>query len=103
MRKAVLVMDMPESCSKCMFMYEFNGIKNCNLMNLMHGGASRLSQNNFTKCRHDECPLRPVPEKLPEEYENKVKDINGDWITIDSGTDSVAVGYNRCIDEILTN
>lgn len=27
MAKAVLVMDMPESCSKCKFLYEFQGIK----------------------------------------------------------------------------
>lgn len=29
MAKAVLIMDMPESCSKCKFMYEFQGIKKC--------------------------------------------------------------------------
>ena len=28
MPKAVLVMDMPESCSKCKFMYEFQETKN---------------------------------------------------------------------------
>lgn len=27
MPKAVLVMDLPESCSKCKFLYEFQGIK----------------------------------------------------------------------------
>lgn len=27
MPKAVLVMDMPESCSECKFLYEFQGIK----------------------------------------------------------------------------
>ena len=65
MSKAILVMEMPECCSKCMFLYEFSGIKNCNLMNMMYGGASRLSQSNFTKCRHEKCPLRPMPEKKP--------------------------------------
>lgn len=64
-------------------------------------GIAQEDANNVGK--PDWCPLKLVPEKLPEEYEDKVKDINGDWITIDSGTDSVAVGYNRCIDEILTN
>ena len=49
----------------------------------------------------DWCPLRPVPEKLQEEYEDKVKTINGDWISVGSGIDSVAVGYNQCIDDIL--
>ena len=31
----------------------------------------------------------------------KIKTINGDWITVDRGIDSVAVGYNQCIDDIL--
>ena len=49
-----------------MFLYEFSGIKNCSLMNVMYGGASRLSQSNFTKCRHEKCPLHTVPEKKDE-------------------------------------
>ena len=89
MGKAVLVMDMPESCSKCMFLYEFCGIKNCNLMNVMYGGASRLSQHNFTKCRHEKCPLRPVPEKK-EKYS-----LMGD------NSAGRVDGWNTCIDEIL--
>ena len=70
MPKAVLVMDMPESCSKCKFMYEFQGIKKCQLMNVLNNGASRLSQNTFTEKRHEKCPLREQPEreeKLPVE------------------------------------
>ena len=53
MSKAVLVMDMPESCSKCKFLYEFQGIKKCQLMNVLYGGASKLSQNTFTAKRHE--------------------------------------------------
>lgn len=62
MAKAVLIMDMPESCSKCKFMYEFQGIKKCQLMNVLNGGASRLSQNSFAEKRHEKCPLRDLPE-----------------------------------------
>lgn len=57
MPKAVLVMDMPESCSMCKFLYEFQGIKKCQLMNVLNNGASRLSQNTFTVKRHEKCPL----------------------------------------------
>lgn len=42
MDKAILVMDMPESCSKCKFLYEFQGTKKCQLMNVLNGGASRF-------------------------------------------------------------
>lgn len=47
MDKAILVMDMPESCSKCKFLYEFQGTKKCQLMNVLNGGASRLSQKQI--------------------------------------------------------
>lgn len=63
MAKAVWVMDMPGSCSKCKFLYEFQGIKKCQLMNVLNNGASKLSQSTFTEKRHDWCPLRELPEK----------------------------------------
>lgn len=92
MAKAVLVMDMPESCSKCKFMYEFQGIKKCQLMNVLNGGASRVSQNSFTEKRHEKCPLRELPEKkkeLPvEEYQ------------FGSLGKAFVTGWNACLDVI---
>lgn len=90
MAKAVLVMDMPESCSKCKFMYEFQGIKKCQLMNVLNNGASKLSQSTFTEKRHDWCPLRELPEKMPDlehGYENVEKSI-------------IRTGWNACLDAI---
>lgn len=93
MSKAVLVIDIPESCSKCKFMYEFQGIKKCQLMNVLNNGASKLSQSTFTEKRHDWCPLRELPEKkeeLPiEEYE------------FGSLGKAFTSGWNACLDEIL--
>lgn len=90
MAKAVLIMDMPESCSKCKFMYEFLGIKKCQLMNVLNNGASKLSQSTFTEKRHDWCPLRELPEKMPDlehGYENVEKSI-------------IRTGWNACLDAI---
>lgn len=91
MPKAVLVMDMPESCSKCKFMYEFQGIKKCQLMNVLDNGASKLSQGTFTEKRQDMCPLRELPEKIPE-LKAGYEDIS---------TSIRRVGWNACLDEIL--
>lgn len=91
MAKAVLVMDMPESCSECKFMYEFQGIKKCQLMNVLNNGASKLSQSTFTQKRHDLCPLRELPEKIPEsksEYEKVTTSVK-------------RIGWNECLDAIL--
>lgn len=90
MAKAVLVMDMPESCSKCKFLYEFQGTKKCQLMNVLNNGASRLSQNTFTIKRHEKCPLRELPKHkrtIGEVDEGKKLLLNAGW--------------NDCIDEIL--
>ena len=90
MAKAVWVMDMPGSCSKCKFLYEFQGIKKCQLMNVLNNGASKLSQSTFTEKRHDWCPLRELPEKMPDlehGYENVEKSI-------------IRTGWNACLDAI---
>lgn len=92
MAKAVLVMDMPEPCSKCKFLYEFQGIKKCQLMNVLNNGASMLSQNTFIKKRHDKCPLRELPER--EKEMTDADDLGKDYVrgTMD--------GWNACLDEI---
>ena len=92
MPKAVLVMDMPESCSKCKFLYEFQGIKKCQLMNVLYGGASKLSQNTFAAKRHEKCPLLELPEKMK---------VCGKYPQPDRIAPSYKVGWNACLDEIL--
>ncbi len=89
--KGFLIVDMPESCSNCKFMYEFQGIKKCQLMNVLNNGASKLLQSTFTEKRHDWCPLRELPEKIPE-LKSGYEDLS---------TSIRRVGWNACLDEIL--
>lgn len=92
MAKAVLIVDMPESCSKCKFMYEFHGVKKCQLMNVLNNGASKLSQSTFTEKRHDWCPLRELPEKM---------EVCGKYPQPGKPVPSYRFGWNACLDEIL--
>ena len=94
MAKAIFVMDMPKSCSKCKFMYEFQGIKKCQLMNVLNNGASKLSQSTFTQKRHDWCPLRELPEKRDTSHPQACY-TNSYW------TDEMNAGFNACLDEII--
>lgn len=91
MSKAILVMDMPSSCSKCKFMYEFYGVKKCQLLNILkNGGKAIISTDTLTTGRKECCPLKPIPSKRPtigKESENDILCMNA--------------GYNSCIDEIL--
>ena len=81
MRKAVLVMDMPDNCFKC----KLQDWANCRITKKCHTRDSRP----------DWCPLRELPEKAEVSDCDELCDTD-DWY--DSGyTD----GYNACIDELL--
>lgn len=94
MAKVVLVMDMPERCSKCKFMYEFQGIKKCQLMNVLNGGASRLSQNSFTEKRHEKCPLQELPEKKDADKQLAISPLTEGYLK------DFEKGCNACLDAI---
>ena len=90
--KAILVMEMPSSCSKCEFCLEITENHHC---------CQRVSDDN-DRCKRldydvefyqyekpDWCPLKPMPVKkekhdaMPFELKHYIE------------------GYNACIDEIL--
>lgn len=88
MSKAVLVIDMPSSCSKCKFMYEFYGVKKCQLLNILeNGGKAIIPTDTLITGRKECCPLKPMPESAN----------HPDWC--DGGR--YDKGYNACIDELL--
>lgn len=86
MPKAVLVMDMPESCFGCNFMYcdEENDTETCQ--------ATETARDiDLIEDRPDWCPLRELPEKIPE-LKSGYEDIS---------TSIRRVGWNACLDEIV--
>ena len=89
MSKAVLVMDMPSSCSKCKLKSRLNceieGVTHCcNLVEEM------ITLDKGFEERLPNCPLRELPSKKPtigKESENDILCMNA--------------GYNAFIDELL--
>ena len=94
MAKAVLVMDMPESCGECPFC---RGLNECKVKKYL------VRDRLFTIFTVDAqimeggkpswCPLRELPEKIPDlehGYENVEKSI-------------IRIGWNACLDMILEN
>lgn len=86
MAKAVLVMNMPESCFGCNFMYcdEESDTETCQAM-------ETARDIDLIEDRPDWCPLRELPEKIPE---------------LKSGYEEVStsihrVGWNACLDEMV--
>ena len=84
MSKAILVMDMPESCIDCPLR---DWEDNCK-------GQSEDKNNNagtWEELRKT-CPLREVPQK---------KKVCGKYPQADKIPPSYKIGYNTAIDEIL--
>ncbi len=83
MAKAILVMDMPEDCTMCKFW-------NSKDDECYATGVEELSLNS-EEAKPDWCPLRELPEKIPE-LKSGYEDL---------GTSIRRVGWNACLDEIL--
>ena len=86
MPKAILIMDdMPECCADCpcSFFERDNPI-----LNLICGVTQ---EDAYNVGRPDWCPLRELPEKIPE-LKSGYEDLS---------TSIRRVGWNACLDEIL--
>ena len=81
-KKAILVIDMPESCKGCMCYVLGMSNNFCEVTNF-------AIFDNTTK--PDWCPLKPVPEKYDLEGCRVTRDWDGEYES----------GWNACIDEIL--
>lgn len=79
MAKAVLVMDMPESCFGCNFMYcdEESDTETCQAM-------ETARDIDLIEDRPDWCPLRELPDEKC-----------GAW------TDGMIAAYNKYLSEVL--
>lgn len=89
MDKAILIIDMPDSCSTCPL---FGGCYTdmcCRGMN--NRGIDYPYPEDF---RQDWCPLKPAPEKY---------DVDAAIENNPNYDPSYDVGRNDCIDEILGN
>jgi hypothetical protein len=87
MPKAVLIMDMPGSCFGCNFCH----INSSGREDRCQAFEVSRAVNSETYEKPDWCPLRELPEKIPElksGYEEISKSIHRD-------------GWNACLDEIL--
>lgn len=89
MAKAVLVMDMPERCDKCLLLLKIpqkDGLALC--LARPTNGQEEYNPKREKSWRPDWCPLRKLPERKKLTY-------------TDLDADNKANGWNDCLDEIL--
>lgn len=88
MAKAVLVMDMPERCADCPLRSSEKTSYVCCYLTLKN-----ISSTDYYDKKPDWCPLRELPEKIPEsksEYEKVTTSVK-------------RIGWNECLDTMLEN
>ena len=84
MNKAILVMDMPDSCSKCPLFCDHYSDMCCGALN------NRTIDYPYPKdVKQDWCPLKALPE--PYDIGSLSRDYNWEF----------EYGYNTCLQEIL--
>lgn len=88
MAKAVLVMDMPESCDMCDFVDDEQPTRYGEKTLYCEVPGVGEEVTDYISCRPDWCPLRELPEKKETNYymNNKGKGI--------------VEGWNACLDAI---
>ena len=94
MSKAVLVLDMPESCNKCKFFdseYRYCDLKGLPLKRKdgKYGPVVKISKERAVWCPLQELPEKKEPTKMPVTP-------GLPWEYTDN-----AQGWNACIDEII--
>ena len=93
-KKAILVIDMPETCDECILLQEHLSCLYC------RAGHQRI----LTEYRPDWCPLKPVPKKIDiAAFDNSIKagadhELELGAYMYDRG---IYRGYNICIDKIV--
>lgn len=94
MAKAVLVMDMPESCKKCVFC---RGLNACKLKKYLAGDRIctiyTVDKQIMEGGKPDWCPLRELPERK-KTFTTLECHSNGRW------TEGMKAGWNACLDAI---
>ena len=97
MDKAILIIDMPNSCDECPVRSFIEYGKWC-------AGHDNLYINSYP-VKPDWCPLKPMPEKIdvPNWDDNiKAKNKNAEEVGIYMYNRGHYHGYNICIDKILS-
>ena len=98
MSKAILVIDMPESCDKCPMFHGFYTDMTCGANNCV------INYPYPKDFRQDWCPLKPAPEKIdvPDfDHSIKAENKNAEEVGAYMYDRGIYRGYNLCVDKIL--
>ena len=94
MVKAVLVIDMPESCDMCDFADDTQPPRYGERTLYCNAPGIGDDVTDYIACRPDWCPLQELPERKETHTVLELNSI-GRW------TEGVKAGFNICLDEIL--
>ena len=95
MSKGIIVVDIPENCGDCAyFQYDGQYDRYCG------ANGEDLMNIDWNSEKPDWCPIKPLPEKLPEHEPVAYKDNEDNWINRMKRLPEHC-GWNACLDVIL--
>lgn len=94
MAKAILLMDMPESCDMCDFVDDEQPPRYGEKTLYCTAPDMGEEVTDYVTCRPDFCPLRELPEKKETVHSQEC-------YTNSYFTDEMNAGWNACLDKIL--
>ena len=86
MSKAILVMDMPKGCDDCPLRYYNEDIE-------LYKCCVTNRQADWLMGREEKCPLKELPNKIPQFFQNKK--------CFSDKEKGCFQGWNDCLDEII--
>ncbi len=96
MAKAVLVIDMPERCDKCLLLLKIpqkDGLALC--LARPTNGQEEYNPKHEKSWRPDWCPLRELPEKKVADKRLAISPLTEGYLK------DFEKGWNACLDAIL--
>ena len=93
MSKGIIVVNMPERCRMCRYMYHTDeGYCFCNVEGYGFDYAVAEYMQSKPNGKPDWCPIKLMPKKM---------EVCGTYPQPDGITASYKIGWNECIDKIL--
>ena len=102
--KGIIVVDMPDSCSICDLCHESNYDLRYQISGRRFCGIKNENVDQYcdyaNPSKPDWCPIKPLPEKLPEHEPVAYKDNDNNWVNRMKRLPEHC-GWNACLDVLL--
>ena len=97
MAKGIIVVNATERCNQCKFWFAKSTMP---IKYMCMARQKEITEKNLNENKPDWCPIKPLPEKLPEHEPVAYKDSDDNWVNRMKRLPEHC-GWNACLDVLL--